>query len=443
MCGIWGIVNTRPRKFDYSTFCTLGIANDSRGGDSCGYFIDGHYEYGVGKDNKYFQCFFPDNNFLSELKESTIAFGHCRKASIGKIDKTTAQPVVLTNDNGEIDYVLMHNGTINNYEELAKKYIPEIDIKDMTDSQVMARIFYYKGYDVLSEYIGGAVFAIIDYRENKIPKVLLFKGASVKTKYETKETEERPLYFCIDKENKELVFSSIASYLMALRPEQITFDLTPNHLFKFVNGELLPIKKISRKSAYQNERIYNKSYNAWFYNDCFDIDDFSYDNFISLNQVNNTYSGKGKLLSGKYIISDFGKMLDKPCKTSTCKVIYFWNGVALRNQSCFQFLCSLKKEIGMPANKFNSHFNLLIRYLSIDRIFSDNNIWYEATSPISKAIFTGSLKMLTSTSSVEIANGVRRYVIYGRTSKQAFETLTDELNESFKDIKEKCKSLMK
>lgn len=443
MCGIWGIVNTRPRKFDYTTFCTLGIANDTRGGDSCGYFIDGHYEYGVGKDNKYFQYFFPDNNFLSELKKSTIAFGHCRKASIGKIDKTTAQPVVLTNDNGKIDYVLMHNGTINNYKELAEKYIPEIDIKDMTDSQVMARIFYYKGYDVLSEYIGGAVFAIIDYRENKTPKILLFKGASVKTKYETKETEERPLYFCINKESKELVFSSIASYLMALRPEQITFDLPPNNLFKFVNGELLSIKEISRKSAYQNKKIYNKAYNAWFYNNYFDYDDFSYDDFISLNQLNNTYSGKGKLLFGKYIISNFGKILDKPCKTSICKLIYFWNGIALRNESCFKFLCSLRKETRMSADKFNSHFNLLIRYLSIDRIYSDNDIWYKAISPTDKIIFTGSLKMLTSTSSIEIANGVKRRIVYGRTGEQAFETLIDDLDESFKDIKEKCKSLMK
>ena len=39
MCGIAGIINKTPREFDYSTFCTLGIANDARGGDSCGVFM--------------------------------------------------------------------------------------------------------------------------------------------------------------------------------------------------------------------------------------------------------------------------------------------------------------------------------------------------------------------------------------------------------------------
>ena len=47
MCGIWGIVNTRPRKFDYTTFCTLGIANDTRGGDSCGYSDKNQHIYKI------------------------------------------------------------------------------------------------------------------------------------------------------------------------------------------------------------------------------------------------------------------------------------------------------------------------------------------------------------------------------------------------------------
>ena len=162
MCGIFGIVTKSTRSFDFPTFCTLGIANDSRGGDSCGYFIDGHYEYGAKGDNKWFQCFFQDNKFLTGLKMSSVAFGHCRKASVGTIDETTAQPVVLTNANGKVEYVLMHNGTIYNYKELAHKYIPDIEITSMTDSQVMARIFYRSGYKALSEYNGAAVFAIAE-----------------------------------------------------------------------------------------------------------------------------------------------------------------------------------------------------------------------------------------------------------------------------------------
>ena len=50
MCGIFGIINKVEAPFDYSTFCVLGINNDSRGGDSCGVFIDQEVEYGVDKE---------------------------------------------------------------------------------------------------------------------------------------------------------------------------------------------------------------------------------------------------------------------------------------------------------------------------------------------------------------------------------------------------------
>lgn len=52
MCGIFSIINSKPRKFDYTTFCVLGVNNDSRGGDSCGVFIDGLWEVGVDKKER-------------------------------------------------------------------------------------------------------------------------------------------------------------------------------------------------------------------------------------------------------------------------------------------------------------------------------------------------------------------------------------------------------
>ena len=47
MCGIYGIINKDPETLDYATFCCLGLANDLRGGDSCGIFFDGKTEYGI------------------------------------------------------------------------------------------------------------------------------------------------------------------------------------------------------------------------------------------------------------------------------------------------------------------------------------------------------------------------------------------------------------
>ena len=49
MCGIFGFIGQRQKPFDKRAFVTLGVANDARGGDSCGIFIDGQYEYGVDK----------------------------------------------------------------------------------------------------------------------------------------------------------------------------------------------------------------------------------------------------------------------------------------------------------------------------------------------------------------------------------------------------------
>ena len=207
MCGLFGVITTKPTKLTKTIFNVLGVENDTRGGDSCGIFIDGQVEYGV-NENKYYSNFFKNSKLLKATKKCSIALGHCRKASVGVINETTAQPIVLTNDDGKVEFVVMHNGTIYNYKELARKYIPEIDITGLTDSQVMARIFYYKGYDVLNEYYGGAVFVIVDYRENK-PKILLWKGASKQNSACLNKTEERPFKFTVS--NDKFIFSSLGT----------------------------------------------------------------------------------------------------------------------------------------------------------------------------------------------------------------------------------------
>lgn len=446
MCGIWGIINSRARAFDYSTFCTLGIANDSRGGDSCGIFIDGYYEYGAKGDDKLFQCHFLGSDYLTKLKSSTIAFGHCRKASVGKIDETTAQPVVITNEAGKVEYVLMHNGTIKNYKELAAKYIPDVDITGMTDSQVMARIFYYTGYKALSEYIGGAVFAIADYRGKK-PKVLLFKGSSKKDKYSKEATEERPLYYCVDPLKGELIFSSISSYMFAVRPNLTVWILNPNTIFEFNGKNLIAIEEVSRENITQKEEViptiysknsYCKGFGIW------DDGDFLYDDFISTNQVDNTYHGRGKKLHGRVYLSKYGMLLDKMSKKSTCKEIYFWNGIALKSVACFRFLAVLKKESKLKDKEFDKKFNNLIRFLSIDGVYHEGESWFRATSPTRKTLFTGTLSMLTATSSTEFFAGNRRTTYYGRTDEDAFSGIENtKLEINFKTIKEECKFLMK
>ena len=196
MCGIAGILNLKPKKLDYATFTSMGILNDERGGDACGIFIDGDVDYGTAVDDRHFRDYFTKSTVLKEARDKkvNIALVHCRKASVGGVAPEKAQPVVLKDAKGNVRFVMIHNGTVHNYEALAKKYIPDVKIDGLTDSQVLARIFYYKGYECLSEYNGGAAFVTVDYRQ-PTPLVLMWRGASKKTDVSKEVTEERPLWF--------------------------------------------------------------------------------------------------------------------------------------------------------------------------------------------------------------------------------------------------------
>lgn len=460
MCGIAGIINKTPRAFDYGTFCTLGIANDTRGGDSCGVFIDGRYEYGTG-ENKLFANYFQESKLLDETKRSTIALVHCRKASVGAISAETAQPVVIK-EGDKIVFVVMHNGTIHNYEALAKKYIPEIDIKGMTDSQVMARIFYYKGYDVLSEYNGGAVFAIVDYRE-KAPKVLLFKGASKRTSYSKEQEEERPLYYCIDKSKRELVFSSIWTYLMALRKECTVYTMRTNELVEFTGTALAIVSKIDRSKMQQNKEIVStipiygrdsiskatdyckRKFYGYDWDEMDDLyDDFEYgqvyDSYISVDLIRNLYSYKGKKVHGKLSLNDYGRVggrLMKGCD------VWFFNGVALKNKTCFKFLTVLEKESKLSRTDFSDKFENVIRFLSVDGVYPRGEFWYQAISPTGHILFTGTCQPLTTTSATRYSGGVRAGITFKGVMVPVKDKLSDKLDINFKEIKEECKSLMK
>jgi hypothetical protein len=436
MCGLWGIVSKEPRKFDYQTYCTLGINNDSRGGDSCGIFIDGHVEYGAKKENKFFEDFFLNCEFLNNLQESTIAFGHCRKASVGVINESTAQPVVLYNKDNKVDYVLMHNGTISNYKELAAKYIPKIDIKGLTDSQVMALIFYNVGYDPLEEYIGKAVFAIIDYRLPE-PEVLLFKGASRQTKYTVIEVDERPLFFTI--RDGQLIFSSLCSYMFAIRSNLKVYELNTNCLCRYNGSDLEVIREIDRSKVTQE-----KSWNTVISNVNNIYDDY-YNvcncNFLEADPNFNIYSIKCTPCQGKIIVSEWGMINTRLEKNS--REMYFWNGVLLKNSACFNFLASIFKKSKLSQVEFNERYANVIRFLSIDGIYEEDGLYYKATSPLNSELFTGEFQMVSSASSNCVKDGKISFVTYGKTCRIDFSKLDSLVGLTFKEINEQCKSLTK
>ena len=302
----------------------------------------------------------------------------------------------------------------------------------------MANIFYYAGYDVLDEYNGGSVFAIVDYREAS-PKVLLFKGASKKHSYSKKIEAERPLYFCIDKDKGEMVFSSIGIYLLALRKDCITYPVKENELLEFNGSDLVTIKKYSRENCTQIKETtmiqpyytYNPYYSRW--------DDFSfYDNSLSYNLLDNTYSYKGDHAQGKLCINKFGYVVQNKGVD-----VWFFNGVAMKDSNCFKFLAGLRKESKLSDSEFSKKFENVIRFLSVDGVYHKGDLWYKAISPIDSTLFTGTLQQLTSTVVMQCDTGVRECLRYGRDPEPPESKFLDTVKFDFQTIREKCKSLMK
>ena len=261
MCGIFGIINKKDSEFDSVTFNLLGFHNDSRGGDSCGVFIDGKVEYGTDK-LKLYQNFYSKSELLKQTKSCRIALGHCRKASVGGVSPEKAQPVVIydSEDKEKINFVLIHNGTIKNYSELAKEYIPEIDTKNMTDSQIIANIIYKCGTDVFGEYTGAGVFVFVDYRSGN-PEVYVFKGES-KEYYSSQTTsEERPLCFVAD--DDKFIFSSLPTFLRPLQPNLTVYDIPTNKLMHIENCKLFTVKEFDRKDKNMSGYMPSKSFGTY------------------------------------------------------------------------------------------------------------------------------------------------------------------------------------
>ena len=403
MCGIAGIVNLKKTKFNKPLFNILGIANDERGKDSCGIFIDGEYEYGVDK-RKLYKDFFYDSELLKKTTVSKTAFLHCRKASIGKIGLETAQPVIITEDD-EVKFCVIHNGTIHNYEALAKKYIPEINIKGMTDSQVMARIFYYKGYDVLSEYNGGAVFAIADYREDKDnPKIYFWKGASKEYSTSKEASEERPFFHVQTKTC--FVFSSIATHLDATYGEKSVFTITENNLIELRNNELYVVKHYDRSNCQQG-KIYTTTYNyntnkhsssntnnnkGWW-GSTYDTSNTSY---IYMNKVGD-YMSKGAKLHGKKFCSAHGTAFDYSFEAKHAMWVYFYHGILLYNEYSYNLIEKIREGFAAENKKYLNSEKFFEDYPEIVAYFSylpltiteDNKRYFEVNFDFMWEVYTG------------------------------------------------------
>lgn len=376
MCGIFGMISRKTKPFNKRAFCTMGVANDSRGGDSCGVFIDGLVEYGVDKQKKFIN-FFRDSLVLDTITECKVALGHCRKASVGKVSLETAQPVIIYNDENTIDYVLIHNGTIHNYKELAQKYIPDVNIEGLTDSQVMARIFYYKGYDCLDEYNGGSVFVIHDYRINKS---LVFKGHSKKYTYSANEEEERPLFYCWH--NGRFCFSSIFDTLYAFYYDETIYSLPHNKLMVVRGDKLKVVKEYKREKCIQSKQTTFKTIGSGIINWDEDLYSSYYGNNNNLNYEVKfdgiKYIDKDKKpMHGVFYMSTYGYIYpNQKTGTNWLHKVAFYQGQLLKHPDAFNLIDKYFKE---AQNKITPNVQTLINMLDFNPHTEDclQYYWYD------------------------------------------------------------------
>lgn len=313
MCGLFGIISSSPKTIDLRAFCTLGIMNDSRGGDSCGISFDGKTEYGFGKESALFIDFMKTSKMLYKRNRVKIALGHCRKASIGGVTLDKAQPVKVYGKDGNLDMIVIHNGTIYNYQDLAKRYIPEIDITGLSDSQVMARIFHKGHYSVLQEYRGGGAFVIHDLRKDA---VYLFKGASKATEYSKEIIEERPLFCCYEK--NDFIFSSLAYPLVGLYPKSKIYKIPTNIFYKIYKGKLVKMEEMDRSVCLQCKPHVSITPS---------ISTYSQNSYIDFDVNTGRYKLGNQFLTGEHYFSNYGYHYD--AKNQWATAYWFWGGYML------------------------------------------------------------------------------------------------------------------
>lgn len=454
MCGISGYIAKDEITIQKSIIKTLGVFNDSRGGDSCGLFIDGNVEYGV-DNKKLFSDFIDESKLLSKNIKTKVVLSHCRKRSVGIISLETAQPVVIRNKEGLVDFCLIHNGTIHNAEELWKKHNATPLDTSMTDSQKMAYLFYNYGYNDLANYNGAAVFVIVDYRRNRDnPEVLFFKGCSLENYIAKTPSEERPLFIAIDK--KMLLFSSIAISLKCVT-EQEVLTIKPNSLCRFNGENIVVIKEFDRRKKMQCREHVKTTY-AWEntrddYDDYYGDSGFGYKNnrkksFIGQNNSGKAWDGSKKLdyrigegktymqykpAHGKYTASCFGYT------TTSFDVadIWFYDGYLLKGgEQAFNFLKyihTLNKELCPTDGEFSDLFISIIRKYSALPIWNNLSKKYETEPEYGNIIpFIGKfvIPFNSDYKIINIEDGTVKETSIGSyyTIKESFNKLNEEIN---------------
>jgi hypothetical protein len=354
-CGLFAWNGDDHSKFNWTKFNLLGLMNDNRGGDSCGRSYLGDRLIGIGLNKKYVDLV---KKYRNPKMVANSIFGHTRKASVGTISEITAQPIIINDDNDNIAFHLIHNGTLINYRDLAIQHEVIPGIK--TDSQILAEIIYKDGFDVLAEYNGAAAL-VFGYNDDP-NTIYAWKGASKNIKDGQTESEERPLFYFKDQDGS-IYISSTQDSLEFIDGESggddpNLFTFAENTLYTITNGVIVDTFEVDRSNNYQKEAPYINYGGEYGYNyskakSTSNIE-FHINDLVS-NIENKIYYSKGRywvgneFANGIYYINRVGYTLrQRPVEHFDNYVLfYFIRGVMLKNHDSFK---EMSKTI-LPANR--------------------------------------------------------------------------------------------
>lgn len=371
MCNLSGFIGKANETTEYKTKI-LGLLGRTRGTDATGIVVDGELTKKAGRYDSDSVDFFQQYAYPEYTKDTNVILTHNRAGSFG-YSKTeeTAQPF---NYNDQMFF--MHNGTITNADQIAKKY--GLNAKEYaSDSHIFGQLIY-QGVDLtklFTEYEGTAVF-IWWWSDEEV--IHVFKGCS-EQKLNNLLEEERPL--SIVKEKEGYYFSSLSMQLSVISNEDIKniplnkiVEIDPSLEFNNFNFTIVD-RKVKKEVINNNFIVGNKYKNKSSYN--FNT------NLTFEEQVNNaphvcTFY-KNRYYMGKIPMHGIFKLNSRGMFCDYSPIYYFHHGLLLNSQETY-YLAKFGKEIMMS--------DLHPRCLS--RSNSDKYYWYNnevTTKQITNAIF--------------------------------------------------------
>lgn len=409
MCGLFGFVSSKGNiNINKKDFITLGIFNDSRGGDSVGILTNQQVEYGIEK-TKLFSDFYKESELLSLNAPASYLLGHTRKASVGKVVLENAQPVVIYNDNNEIDFVFFHNGTLKNHLALAAKYLtpPYVGV---TDSYLMAYMVYFEGFKVFQEYIGAGMFIIVDFRQDRTsPTISFYKGASSTTELVDTMFEERPLYMYATKDG--FWYSSMINSLDLISfddPSAKIVNFIPNTVVSYKDGKLIKSEKLSRAkamqgTAYGSDNVLLETYKTYqspvpqsklphhtpanntpninaqlptFGEACYFFPKHSHSYYLNkLAFEDGYYYLNGQMAHGPLKITEYGYITEDPGEY----IMYFFHGVLLHGKNIYEALNMIQYEFTIEPEDIMHYHSYMLYWKSPMPLEDENGLFYTVT----------------------------------------------------------------